>query len=296
MWILPTVIGVGLLTQLAIGMEAPPTKNCRPKARAAPNLEGNSIDVVNSNGKRTVRKKRKKKGKFSRKPVQKVYFWPSLNDAEKAILRDAFFQIGRRTCVKFLEQEYKPWFHADRWESGQPYVLIRKSKKYAAYSDNSLEGLVDRTILYISESAFQMNSFNHSRGAVMDQLVRFMGMKKEMYRPDAASYIQPFAPVPLVRQPVYQPAQLMWPFDPESITIPLWARDKYRLTQYCPARNDVDIGAGQRLNSMYCPELVHADPQRGPCVVPRPKDADEFKRRVWAYKRLLSRNKRVRRI
>ncbi|PIO61414.1 hypothetical protein TELCIR_17064, partial [Teladorsagia circumcincta] len=54
-------------------------------------------------------------------------------------------------------------------------------------------------------------------------------------------------PVPLVRQPVFQPAQLMWPFDPESVTIPLWAREKYRLTQYCPARNDVDIGAGQRV-------------------------------------------------
>ncbi|PIO61934.1 hypothetical protein TELCIR_16528, partial [Teladorsagia circumcincta] len=190
------------------------------------------------------------------KPVQKVYFWPSLTAPEREILRDAFFQIGRRTCIKFLEQEYKPWFHADRWESNQPYVLIRKSRKYAAYSDNSIEGLVDRTILYISEGAFQMNTFNHSRGAVMDQLVRFMGI--------------------------------------------------YRLTQYCPARNDVDIGAGQRvglltkwdtikLNSMYCPELVRADPQRGPCVVPRPKDAEEFKRRVWAYKRLLNRN-RARRI
>ncbi|KIH44768.1 hypothetical protein ANCDUO_25204, partial [Ancylostoma duodenale] len=54
-------------------------------------------------------------------------------------------------------------------------------------------------------------------------------------------------PVPLIRQPAFQPAQLMWPFDPESVTIPLWARDKYRLTQYCPARNDVDIGAGQRV-------------------------------------------------
>ncbi|ETN71057.1 hypothetical protein NECAME_14379 [Necator americanus] len=144
-------------------------------------------------------------------------------------------------------KDYKPWFHADRWVMDKPYVLIRKSKKYA-------------------------------------------GMKKEMYRPDATSYIQPIAPVPLIRQPTFQKAQLMWPFDPESITIPLWARDKYRLTQYCPARNDVDIGAGQRvglltkwdtikLNTMYCPERVNADPQRGPCVVPRAKDAEEFKRR-----------------
>ncbi|RCN38360.1 hypothetical protein ANCCAN_15719 [Ancylostoma caninum] len=46
-----------------------------------------------------------------------------------------------------------------------------------------------------------------------------------------------------------------------------------------------------KLNSMYCPERVAADPQRGPCVVPRAKDAEEFKRRVWAYKRLLNRNK-----
>ncbi|EPB73426.1 hypothetical protein ANCCEY_07497 [Ancylostoma ceylanicum] len=194
-----------------------------------------------------------------------------------------FFLCTTAYCAskkKCRPKEYKPWFHADRWIADQPYVLIRKSKKYAAYSDNSIEGLVDRTILYIAESAFQMNSHNHSRGAVMDQLVRFMGMKKEMYRPDAASYIQPIAPVPLIRQPAFQPAQLMWPFDPESVTIPLWARDKpvplirqpafqpaqlmwpfdpesvtiplwardkYRLTQYCPARNDVDIGAGQRV-------------------------------------------------
>lgn len=89
-------------------------------------------------------------------------------------------------------------------------------------------------------------------------------------------FLKFFRPVPLIRQPMYQPAQLMWPFDPESITIPLWAREKYvwiwtidrnsgavcfsfvqrispwwffryRLTQYCPARNDVDIGAGQRV-------------------------------------------------
>ncbi|VDM76727.1 unnamed protein product [Strongylus vulgaris] len=216
----------------------------RRPARAAPHQDGNSIDAVF--GKRTIRK-----------PTQKVYFWPSLTERERGILRDAFFQIGRRTCIKFEEQEYKPWFHADRWIGDQPYVLIRKSKKYAAYSDNAIEGLVDRTILYIAEGAFQMGTHNHSRGAVMDQLVRFMGMKKEMYRPDAASYIQPIA---------------------------------YRLTQYCPARNDVDIGAGQRvglltkwdtikLNTMYCPERVNADPQRGPCVVPRAKDAEEFKRR-----------------
>ncbi|PIO54545.1 hypothetical protein TELCIR_24091, partial [Teladorsagia circumcincta] len=38
------------------------------------------------------------------KPVQKVYFWPSLTAPEREILRDAFFQIGRRTCIKFLEQ------------------------------------------------------------------------------------------------------------------------------------------------------------------------------------------------
>ncbi|KHJ90264.1 hypothetical protein OESDEN_09896 [Oesophagostomum dentatum] len=68
-----------------------------------------------------------------RKPIQKVYFWPSLTQYEREVLRDAFFQIGRRTCVQFQEQEYKPWFHADRWVADQPYVLIRKSKKYAGW-------------------------------------------------------------------------------------------------------------------------------------------------------------------
>uniref|UniRef100_A0A1I7XT45 ANK_REP_REGION domain-containing protein n=1 Tax=Heterorhabditis bacteriophora TaxID=37862 RepID=A0A1I7XT45_HETBA len=284
---------------------------------SVPNLAGNLIDGPVADEATTLRK-----------PIQKVYLWPSLNDAERAILRDAFFQIGRRTCVKFEEQEYKPWYHADRWVGDQPYVLIRKSKKYAAYSENTIEGLVDRTILYIAENAFQMDSFNNSRGAVMDQLVRFMGrfvqvlkiimelcsvfiiiiiiiitiimslylgMKREIYRPDSASYIQAIEPVPLVRQPTFHPTQLEWPFDPESITIPLWAREKYRLTQYCPARNNADIGAGQRvglltkwdttkINSMYCPEMVkNADPHRGPCVVPRPKDVEEFRKRALVF-------------
>ncbi|CAD6199149.1 unnamed protein product, partial [Caenorhabditis auriculariae] len=158
------------------------------------------------------------------------------------------------------------------------HVLIRKSGKFAAYSDATVEGVVDRTILYIAQASFVPTNFNHSRGIVMNQLVRFMGLKSELYRPDASSYVQAVADVPLVSQPGFNPLQLQWPFDPESITIPLWAREKYRLTQYCPARNDADIGAGQRvglltkwdtvkLNTMYCPErTIEADPTRGPCV------------------------------
>ncbi|CAI4224633.1 unnamed protein product [Auanema sp. JU1783] len=108
------------------------------------------------------------------------------------------------------------------------------------------------------------------------------------------------------KESTFHPIQLQWPFDPESITIPVWARERYRLTQYCPGRNDPDIGAGQRvglltrwdtikLNSMYCPNQIdEADPRRGPCVVPRAKDLDEFNRRVFAYKRLLTKDKRSR--
>ncbi|KAK6014493.1 hypothetical protein OSTOST_20123 [Ostertagia ostertagi] len=134
---------------------------------------------------------------------------------------------------------------------------------------------------------------------MISQEMNIAGMRKEMYRPDAPSYMQPFA---------------------------------YRLTQYCPARNDVDIGAGQRVGLLTKIQAIliasflsynnksiafrsNTEPalrykvgydkaelyvlsqepvrrsQRGPCVVPRPKDAEEFKRRVWAYKRLLNRNR-----
>ncbi|VDP04027.1 unnamed protein product [Heligmosomoides polygyrus] len=84
---------VGVVLMMAMGDCKNNTVKCRPKAHAAPNFEGNSIDFTPGAGKKTIRK-----------PVQKVYFWPSLNDAERAILRDAFFQISRRTCLKFLEQ------------------------------------------------------------------------------------------------------------------------------------------------------------------------------------------------
>ncbi|EGT38251.1 hypothetical protein CAEBREN_11999 [Caenorhabditis brenneri] len=276
------------VTSTAVGVK----KNCkRAKAFAVGTQSGNGIDAVDFED-RTLRK-----------PVQKVYFWPSLTDFEKNVLRDAFNQIGRRTCVKFEEQEYKPWYHADRWDSNSPHVLIRKSGKFAAYSDAVVEGLVDRTILYVAQSSFETSNFNNSRGMVMDQLVRFMGLQRELYRPDAVSYVQAIdGGIPNLGTPDYNPIQLTWPFDPESITVPLWAREKFRLTPYCPARNDADIGAGQRvglltkwdtvkLNSMYCPDkIVDADPSRGPCVVPRAKDLDSFKKRLWAYKRLLAKN------
>ncbi|CAJ0963617.1 unnamed protein product, partial [Mesorhabditis belari] len=264
----------------------------KPKAQAANTFWGNEIDAPDSN-------------QVIRRAHQDVYFWPSLTAYERELLRDAFFQLQRRTCLKFDQLDYKPWYHADRWDSEKPYILVRKSQKYAAYSDNTVEGTVGRTLLYISESAFLMPSYNHSRGAIMDQLVRFMGLKREIYRPDAPSYIQPIEDIQLTHQPQFHPVQLEWPFDPESITVPLWAREKFQLTEYCPARNNGDIGAGQRvglltrwdtikLNSMYCSARVveDADPHRGPCVIPRRKDLDEFRRRAWLYKRMHNRRRR----
>ncbi|CAD6200317.1 unnamed protein product [Caenorhabditis auriculariae] len=70
-------------------------KKCRPKARAAPQLLGNDIDAPSFDD------------KILRKPSQKVYFWPSLDNFERSVLRDAFSQIGRRTCVQFIEQSRK---------------------------------------------------------------------------------------------------------------------------------------------------------------------------------------------
>lgn len=127
---------------------------------------------------------------------------------------------------------------------------------------------------------------------VMDQLLRFMGFREEYLRPDAPSYIQPTdtsaADVnSLVNraQPLYSNEQLQWPFDPESITVPVRAREEFQLTLYCKTRTNKDIGAGQRvglltrwdavkLNSMYCPKQVgYADPRMGPCVAARKRAA-----------------------
>lgn len=46
--------------------------------------------------------------------------------------------------------------------------------------------------------------------------------------------------------PNFLSAQLKWPFDPESVSVPAQARDWYELTIYCPARVNNNIGAGQR--------------------------------------------------
>ncbi|PAV63952.1 hypothetical protein WR25_18784 [Diploscapter pachys] len=232
----------GFPVRLALALTA-----CRPKAFSGHRKRAQEIDTndVDEEYEETVTRHR----------IQTVYFWPNLTDEEKTI-------------------PYKKWYDGERWNSDQPYVLIRKSRNYAAYSDAKVESIVQRTVLYISQDAFEKGTYNHSRGEVMDQLVRYMGIKRELARPDAPSYIQPLGAVPLVAEQWISPEQLQWPFDPESITVPLWARDKYSLTQYCPARSDADIGAGRRvglltkwdvvkLNSLYCSErVVSADPHR----------------------------------
>ncbi|CAD5210520.1 unnamed protein product [Bursaphelenchus okinawaensis] len=213
---------------------------------------------------------------------QDAYLWPSLSDRDKNVIRDAFHQISRRTCIKFEELEYKPWYHADRWQEDKPYVVIKKSKKFSGYTDNNIEDVTQRSLIYLSEKALNEPNFNNSRGMVMEQLLRYMGYREEYLRPDAASYIQPQKKIKIKKAiPSYSEEQLQWPFDPESITIPSQARNWYGLTLYCNGRENKDIGNGQRaglltrwdavkLNSMYCPHRVgFADPTRGPCVVKR---------------------------
>uniref|UniRef100_A0A914P5T3 Astacin domain-containing protein n=1 Tax=Panagrolaimus davidi TaxID=227884 RepID=A0A914P5T3_9BILA len=217
-----------------------------------------------------------------RNPIQDIYFWPNLIENERNIIKDAFHQIQRRTCLIFNVLDYKPWYHADRWESDKPYVIIRKSKKFTGYSDNNIEEINRRSILYLTDNALTYPSFNTSRGMVMNQIVRFMGLKEELYRPDAASYVRAINGENIPhRNPQFTNAQLQWPFDPESITVPFSANNKYELTRYCPARKTHDIGAGQRvglltrwdavkINSMFCPMSIgYADPRMGPCVVER---------------------------
>ncbi|KAF7640263.1 Astacin domain-containing protein, partial [Meloidogyne graminicola] len=212
-----------------------------------------------------------------------VYLWPSMTEHEKTIIRNAFFQIHRRTCIKFNELNYKPWYHAERWTEGKPYVVIRKSKKFSGYSDNNIEDVNRRSLIYLSEQSLNIQNINNSRGMVMEQLLKFMGYREEFLRPDAPSYIQPIISDNSIPKntPKFSNEQLIWPFDPESITIPSIAREWFQLTIYCQARRNADIGAGQRtglltrwdavkLNSMYCPQSVgYADPRMGPCVVPR---------------------------
>uniref|UniRef100_A0A914H0C9 Uncharacterized protein n=1 Tax=Globodera rostochiensis TaxID=31243 RepID=A0A914H0C9_GLORO len=211
-------------------------------------------------------------GTTFRMAKQDVYLWPTLSDREKSIIRDAFRQIHRRSCIRFNELNYKPWYHHERWSEGKPYVVIRKSKKFFGYSDNKIEDV-------------------NRRGMVMEQLLKFMGYREEFLRPDAPSYLKPTPgstrPPPSTEQPKFSNEQLMWPFDPESITMPAIAGEWFKLTIYCQARHDSDIGAGQRtgiltrwdaikLNTMYCPQKVgYADPRMGPCVVPRKKICKE---------------------
>uniref|UniRef100_A0A914D2J6 Metalloendopeptidase n=1 Tax=Acrobeloides nanus TaxID=290746 RepID=A0A914D2J6_9BILA len=216
-----------------------------------------------------------------RLPQQYVYLWPSINDHEREVLQDSFHQIARRTCIQFNELDYKPWYHADRWKADQPYVIIKKSKQFIAYTDNKIEDINQRSLLYITDAALNHPEFNTSRGMVMAQLLNFMGYKEELLRPDAASYIQPISEIPDRNIPKFTDEQLQWPFDPESVTISHNARFMYELTIYCQTRKNTDIGAGQRvglltrwdaikLNSMYCPDKVgQADPRYGPCVLPR---------------------------
>nr|CAD2179216.1 unnamed protein product [Meloidogyne enterolobii] len=217
-----------------------------------------------------------------------VYLWPSMTEHEKTVIRDAFIQIHRRTCIRFSELDYKPWYHAERWAEGKPYIVIRKSKKFSGYSDNNIEDVNRRSLIYLSEQSLNSQNVNNSRGMVMEQLLKFMGYREEFLRPDAPSYIQLITDNNskntqqlLKNTPKFSNEQLMWPFDPESITIPSTAREWFQLTIYCQARRNSDIGAGQRaglltrwdavkLNSMYCPQAVgYADPRMGPCVVPR---------------------------
>uniref|UniRef100_A0A915EDT0 Metalloendopeptidase n=1 Tax=Ditylenchus dipsaci TaxID=166011 RepID=A0A915EDT0_9BILA len=182
---------------------------------------------------------------------QDVYLWPSLTEPEKTVIRQSFQQIARRTCIKFNELAYKPWYDASRWEENKPYVVIRKSNKFAGYSDNIIEDVNKRSLLYITDTALNnMEMGNSSRGMVMAQLLRFMGYREEHLRPDAASYLQPNVPgAHLTPQPMaqYSNEQLQWPFDPESVTIPSSVRKSHHLTIYCQARNDGDIGLGRGL-------------------------------------------------
>uniref|UniRef100_A0A1I8B945 Astacin domain-containing protein n=1 Tax=Meloidogyne hapla TaxID=6305 RepID=A0A1I8B945_MELHA len=253
------------------------------------NILQNSPELIENNNQQKLKRQQNPLpniGTSIRPASHDVYLWPSMTEHEKTVIRDAFIQIHRRTCIRFSELDYKPWYHAERWAEGKPYIVIRKSKKFSGYSDNNIEDVNRRSLIYLSEQSLNSQNVNNSRGMVMEQLLKFMGYREEFLRPDAPSYIQPISDNSKNSQlpknsPKFSNEQLMWPFDPESITIPSTAREWLQLTIYCQARRNSDIGAGQRaglltrwdavkLNSMYCPQAVgYADPRMGPCVVPR---------------------------
>lgn len=77
------------------------------------------------------------------------------------------------------------------YEELDKMLLIFCVTSVPAYSDNKIEGVATRSILYLSARALDYPAHNQSRGMVIAQLLRFLGFQPEHLRPDAPSYIQP---------------------------------------------------------------------------------------------------------
>uniref|UniRef100_A0AC35U3W0 Peptidase M12A domain-containing protein n=1 Tax=Rhabditophanes sp. KR3021 TaxID=114890 RepID=A0AC35U3W0_9BILA len=218
-----------------------------------------------------------------RRSEQQIYFWPNLVESEKRLIRDAFKQIEKRTCLKFRILGRQPTFNPEKKHASLAYAVIMKSDKLYGYVDKEVKN-VARSVIYLTVKALSNKNYKTARGMIMSQLLMYMGYKEEFLRPDAVSYIKEIRTYPKKRKVIFSNEQLNFPFDPESITMPFNSPYYFKTTMYCKARTNKSLGAGQReglltiwdsvkINAMYCPHrIAHVDPKRGPCVVPRKRN------------------------
>uniref|UniRef100_A0A0K0FCL8 Astacin domain-containing protein n=1 Tax=Strongyloides venezuelensis TaxID=75913 RepID=A0A0K0FCL8_STRVS len=212
---------------------------------------------------------------------QVIFLGPNINTNEKEIILSAFRQIERRTCLRFNVLEFKKLPRHGMPNSHKSFGVIMKSNRFYGYIDREISKYQLKSTIYLSNRGLHHSNKNTARGIIMDQILKYMGLKEEYLRPDAPSYIKEFRPYPKKREVQFSDEQLDWPYDPESVTMPFDSPRYMKPTIYCPGRIQKSFGAGQReglltiwdavkINSMYCPNrIVNVDRRRGPCVVAR---------------------------
>uniref|UniRef100_A0A914V1X0 Peptidase M12A domain-containing protein n=1 Tax=Plectus sambesii TaxID=2011161 RepID=A0A914V1X0_9BILA len=147
----------------------------------------------------------------------------------------------------------------------------------------------NRTLMYMSTKSLNQANDDLSRGIVLHELCRVLGLEHENDRLEAAQYLTFESSESLsnkatefrsrkIRQ---APDSQRWPFDPTSVTIfepneP--PKSHYRLTSQCNGSKTSDIAKGLKIgrlsfwdvvkiNSLYCPDHVPAKAAHtpGPC-------------------------------
>uniref|UniRef100_A0A914X9X8 Metalloendopeptidase n=1 Tax=Plectus sambesii TaxID=2011161 RepID=A0A914X9X8_9BILA len=197
-------------------------------------------------------------------------------------MREAFSEFKQKTCIEFREEDWVPWYHWKRWESESPYVIIRKSKRVNLLAESKLDEKLNRTLMYMSENSLNQPSDSLSRGIALHELGHILGLTHEHQRPDAIKYITVAASSELSHDTAIishehaSEDELVWPFDPMSVTIytPTEnAKYHFSLTPLCSDVKQSEIGKGKiegrltywdavKINSLYCPDQVAFDANR----------------------------------